>query len=81
MLLAATRDKWLILGIVCFIFEFVSWTFALQRLDVSLAYQLSCLTIITVTVFSRLWLTEQIAGYRWIGLICIFLGSVLVGAS
>jgi multidrug transporter EmrE-like cation transporter len=81
MLLAATRDRWLIVGIVCFLFEFVCWTFALQRLDVSLAYQFSCLTIITVAVFSRLWLTEQIAGYRWIGLICIFSGSLLVGAS
>lgn len=81
MLLEAARDRWLILGIVCFILEFVSWTFALQRLDVSLAYQLSCLTLITVTLFSRLLLTEQIAGYRWMGLICIFLGSILVGAS
>ena len=80
-LLAAARDGWLVLGIVCFIFEFISWTFALQRLDVSLAYQLSCLTLITVTVFSRFWLNEHIAGYRWFGLICIFLGSILVGAS
>jgi multidrug transporter EmrE-like cation transporter len=81
MLFAATRDKWLTLGIVCFVFEFGSWTLALQRLDVSLAYQLSCLTVITVTVSSRLWLAEKITGYRWIGLICIFLGSILVGAS
>ena len=81
MLLAAARDRWLILGIACFILEFISWTFALQRLDVSLAYQLSCLTIIAITVLSRLWLTEHIAGYRWIGLTCIFLGSILVGTS
>lgn len=50
MLLAAARDKWLIGGIVCFILEFVSWTFALQRLDVSLAFQLSSLTYVAVAV-------------------------------
>ena len=81
VLLAAARDRWLVLGIVCFIFEFISWTFALQRLDVSLAYQLSCLTLITVAVFSRFWLSEHIAGFRLFGLVCICLGSILVGAS
>jgi drug/metabolite transporter (DMT)-like permease len=81
MLLAAARDKWLVAGIGCFILEFISWTLALQRLDVSLAFQLSSLTFIAVAVSSRIWLTEQIAGYRWIGLICIFLGNILVGAS
>lgn len=79
--LEAIHDKWLISGIVCFILEFVSWTLALQRLDVSLAYQLSCLTFIAVTFFSRSWLSEQIDRSRWIGLICIFLGSILVGTS
>ena len=81
MLLAAARDKWLVGGIACFILNFISWTLALQRLDVSLAFQLSSLTFIAVAVSSRIWLTEQIAGYRWIGLMCIFLGNILVGSS
>jgi drug/metabolite transporter (DMT)-like permease len=81
MLLAAARDKWLVMGISCFVLEFISWTLALQRLDVSLAFQLSSLTFIAVAVSSHVWLTEHIAGYRWIGLICIFLGNILVGAS
>lgn len=81
MLLAAARDKWLVTGITCFVLEFISWTLALQRLDVSLAFQLSSLTFIAVAVSSHVWLTEHIAGYRWIGLICIFLGNILVGSS
>lgn len=79
--LQAARDKWLVTGIVCFLLEFVSWTLALQRLDVSLAYQLSCLTFIAVTLLSRSWLSEHIGRSRWVGLTCIFLGSILVGAS
>jgi drug/metabolite transporter (DMT)-like permease len=81
MLWSAAHDKWLVAGIGCFILEFISWTLALQRLDVSLAFQLSSLTFIAVAVSSHVWLTEHIAGYRWIGLICILLGNILVSSS
>lgn len=79
--LQAIRDKWFATGIICFVLEFISWTLALQRLDVSLAYQLSCLTFIAVSFFSRYWLSEYLDRSRWIGLICIVMGSILVGTS
>jgi multidrug transporter EmrE-like cation transporter len=74
-------DKWCILGIACFAVEFVLWTLALQRLDVSLAYQLGCLSFVGVALLSRIWLGESISSKRWVGIILILIGSILVGAS
>ncbi len=81
LLRAAVTDAWLMTGVACFLLEFVTWTLALHYLEVSLAYQLSCLAYITVGLSSRLWLSEQLGFSRWVGLFAIFAGSVLVGAS
>jgi multidrug transporter EmrE-like cation transporter len=81
MLRGAYKDKWFVIGITCFVLEFVCWTLALQRLDVSLAYQLGCLSFVGVALLSRLLLREQICVTRWVGITCVLLGSILVGMS
>jgi multidrug transporter EmrE-like cation transporter len=81
MLRGAHNDKWFIIGITCFVLELVCWTLALKRLDVSLAYQLGCLSFVGVALLSRLFLGEQIRITRWVGITCVLLGSVLVGIS
>jgi multidrug transporter EmrE-like cation transporter len=77
----ACRDQGLLFGITCFLLEFVCWTFVLRFLDVSLAYQLGCLSFIGVALLSRMFLYEQITRRRWIGIVSILLGSIIVGAS
>jgi multidrug transporter EmrE-like cation transporter len=81
MLLKSTRSKKSVMGISCFVLEFGCWTLALQRLDVSLAYQLSCLSFISVAILSRIFLGEQINRKRWAGILLILAGSVMVGVS
>ncbi|HEX8948380.1 MAG TPA: EamA family transporter [Dissulfurispiraceae bacterium] len=75
------RDKWCVLGVLCFVLEFGIWTFALRKLDVSLAYQMGCLSFIGVVLLSKVRLGEQISGRRWTGIVLILAGSILVGAS
>jgi multidrug transporter EmrE-like cation transporter len=79
--LVTLRDKLLAVGIACFLLEFCTWTLALHRLDVSLAYQLGCLSYVGVVLLSSVWLSEQMDRYKWIGLVCILSGSILVSTS
>jgi multidrug transporter EmrE-like cation transporter len=79
--LITLHDKFLVVGLTCFLLEFCTWTLALQRLDVGLAYQLGCLSYVGVALLSSVWLSEQMDRYRWIGLAGILSGSILVGTS
>jgi multidrug transporter EmrE-like cation transporter len=81
LILNAIRDKRTTIGIACFVLEFGCWTLVLQRLEVSLAYQLGCMSFVSVAILSRIFLNEQINRKRWIGILFILAGSVLVGAS
>ena len=77
-MLSAGKLRWLGLGIVLFIFEALFYTGALQSLDISTAYPLGALSLVSVTLFSRWLLNESIDRKRWIGLGLIVCGAALV---
>ena len=76
--LSAGKRQWLGLGIVLFIFEALFYTDALQSLDISTAYLLGALSIVSVTLLSRWLLNESIDRKRWIGMGLIVCGAALV---
>lgn len=80
-IIRAIGDKKTTIGIACFVLEFCCWTLVLQRLEVGLAYQLGCMSFVSVAILSRIFLGEQLDKKRWIGIFFILAGSVLVGAS
>jgi drug/metabolite transporter (DMT)-like permease len=53
----------------------------LKTLDVSMAYLISSLELVIVMVFCRLLLKEQIGLRRWVGVVLIIGGTILVGLS
>jgi multidrug transporter EmrE-like cation transporter len=52
---------------------------ALARLDLSLAYPTVSLGYIAVVVFSKIFLKENFSAWRWLALVLICCGVVLVG--
>ena len=59
----------------------VFWLAALARVDLSWAYPLLSLGYILVLVLSALFLGEAISPIRWIGVLVIVVGMILVSRS
>ncbi len=70
---------WLAAGIACFAIEAVVWSYVLRMLEVSVAYPMSSLSFVAVTVLSLLILKERVSKERWVGVFLIIGGTALVG--
>ena len=79
---APRRHVFLIgMGSAAHLLEAVVYTAVLAQLDLSIAYPLSALTFITTTCLSLWLLRESVTPTRWIGVLLILAGAVLLGSS
>jgi drug/metabolite transporter (DMT)-like permease len=74
------RAFWVAIGLAVFAVEGVLYTAALQRLDLALAYSLGALSFVSVSLFSAILLRESVPRLRWLGIVCIVLGTGLLMA-
>jgi multidrug transporter EmrE-like cation transporter len=70
--------SWTALGIVLYGVEVFLWTSVLHLLDVSVAFPMGSLCFVGVALLSRLFLGEAVGRVRWIGVLCIILGTSLM---
>ncbi len=75
------RVFWVGMGSAVHLVEAVLYTAVLAQLDLSIAYPLSALTFITTTCLSLWLLRETVTPTRWIGVLLILAGAVLLGSS
>lgn len=73
--------RWIGFGALCFVAEGLLFSVSLRLLDVSIAFPAGALTFVGVALFSRLWLHEVVGLRRWLGILLILTGIVLVGAN
>jgi len=73
------QDKNILAGIVCFIFEIMLWTLALNHLPVSIAFPAGSMSFVFVALLSYLFFREHVDVMRWTGVILIIGGVILVG--
>lgn len=59
----------------------ITWLLVLQHFDVSIAYPLLSLNYIVVLVLARLFFGEHIPSRRWVGVICIVAGVVILSSG
>ncbi len=57
------------------------WLYVLFDMEVSKAFPLLSLSFVIVLLISRFYLNETISGQRWLGVVFITLGVVLVSLS
>ncbi|MGC8479582.1 MAG: hypothetical protein ACP5M9_02855 [Candidatus Micrarchaeia archaeon] len=71
----------LILGIVSYGISTIIYLYVLGRAHLSWTYGLGGLSYIFASLFALLFLNEPITLLRWIGILCIALGTAFVGIS
>jgi drug/metabolite transporter (DMT)-like permease len=74
-------SPWVTLWGICFAAATVLWLAALRHADISYAYPMLGAGYILVTVLARWLLREQVSRKRWIAVLIITLGVVMVGAN
>jgi undecaprenyl phosphate-alpha-L-ara4N flippase subunit ArnE len=75
------RRIWIAAGIACFAAEAIVWSYVLRMLEVSVAYPMSSLSFVAVTILSSLILQERVSKERWFGVFLIIAGTALVGIA
>jgi len=71
-------DKYIISGLIFYGFALIFWLGAMSTLDISLMYPMLSLAYVIVAVMAYLFLGENIALVRWVGITLILVGSVLI---
>ena len=74
-------NKYIIIGLILYGVSSVLWLVGLSMLDVSLMYPLLSLAYVVTTVLAFMVLNEPVRTTRWIGVLLIILGSILVGVN
>lgn len=69
----------LVIGILIYALSFVIYTIALQGADLSVLYPLVSLSYVWVSLLSIRFLHERMNSIKWVGVVLIVSGAVLVG--
>lgn len=70
-----------LIGLACYGLGAVAWLVVLSRLDLSFAYPFLALNFVLITLASRLVLGETVPPMRWLGVLIICLGVIVVARS
>jgi multidrug transporter EmrE-like cation transporter len=73
------NNRWIHLGILAFAAEAVFWTWTLHDIPLIIAFPMGALCFVTVAIGSAAVLHEKISGPRWLGILLILTGVVLLG--
>lgn len=69
---------WIAAGLVFFILDAVLYSLALRYLAVNIAFAIGSLGMVSIAIMSRFFLKERIVPIRWIGILLIAAGTVLI---
>ncbi|MBS3113291.1 EamA family transporter [Candidatus Woesearchaeota archaeon] len=69
----------LIKGILCYGFSTLLFIPSLKFGELSVLYPITSFTYIWVILFSLIFLNERMNKYKWLGLILIVIGVILIG--
>jgi undecaprenyl phosphate-alpha-L-ara4N flippase subunit ArnE len=69
------------LALLCLGGALLSWLFVLTALEVSKAYALLSINYVLILLVSRFLFSETIPPSRWLGVLCILAGLLLIARS
>jgi len=79
--LSLLRNVWVWAWGLSFVAATALWILALSKLDISYAFPLLSTSFILVAILSRLLLGEHLSRKRWIAIMVICLGVILIAAK
>jgi drug/metabolite transporter (DMT)-like permease len=78
---AAFSSPFLWSGLLIVAVVFIIWSMILSKIDLSVAVPIASFSYILVPVVSIVFLHEQITALRWLGVLFVLVGVVLVSLS
>src|SRR5262245_26823131 len=81
LFVAAVTSRPLLLGVFLYGTSTLLWFYALARADLSYVYPMLGLGMIVTTIIAATWLGETVSVVRWVGVVLIASGVVLVARS
>jgi multidrug transporter EmrE-like cation transporter len=79
--LTAVKTPQIAIGLGIFGVSAVVWLIVLSRVPLSTAYPFAGITYVTTALVGRFVLGENVPGMRWVGILLIVSGILLVGRS
>jgi drug/metabolite transporter (DMT)-like permease len=74
-------NKYILAGLVMYAVSSMLWLLGLSMLDVSFMYPLLSLAYVVTTILAFMLLNEPVRTTRWIGVVLVVLGSILIGIN
>lgn len=74
-------SPYLWLGTLFVILIFVIWSSIISRIDLSVAVPASSLNFVTVPLVSIIFFHEKVSVLRWVGIVIILLGVIIISLS
>ena len=74
-------NSFVILGLFLYGVSSIMWVAILSKLDLSYAYPLVSLNFVIIAIFSRIFLKEKVTKLRWLSIVIIMIGVILVTFS
>jgi drug/metabolite transporter (DMT)-like permease len=81
VLVQAIKSPLVLLGLFLYGIGAVTWILVLSRVDLSFAYPFLALNFILISATSKLILSETVPLLRWVGVLIIFVGILVVALS
>lgn len=79
--LSLGASPYILAGIFCYGMGFLGYIYVLHKFPLHIVQTFSALAVIAVILASRFILKEPISVTRWIGIVLVFAGLILVGRS
>jgi multidrug transporter EmrE-like cation transporter len=81
LIVVAIRDQYVLGGILLYSVSFILWLLAIKYLELSFMYPMLSLAYVIVVFLSATFLKEEVHLSRWVGVVLIIIGAILVGLN
>ncbi len=81
ILMTVVKNSYISIGIVLYIISFFLWIYALTKLDVSVLSPIGSLIFVIVAILAVFFLGEKVTSIRWMGIILVVAGSILIART
>jgi drug/metabolite transporter (DMT)-like permease len=79
--LRVAREPFIWAGLILFAVSAAVWIVVLSRVSLSFAYPFAAITYIVIVLFDRFILRVPVPGLRWVGVLAIATGIILVSRT
>lgn len=73
----AVTNPQVLIGMACAVVAALSWTVAISRSDLNVAYPFITLATVLVLVLSGVVFGEAVPGHRWLGVLVVCIGLII----